>query len=159
MPNVGVHSPCKDGGAGTNRKGCPVRFSPSMGNDVLLSALAPGDSWLSEHIPLAAIHTPLSSTHAQMSRRYTPLSLYRSVSLLVLSCPLPYSSTSCDSTFNNSLPHSLPVLICLSLCYPDWEEPRFNSALYISLFCQIAKLAIVFNHSHSAKSHEVIKNF
>lgn len=92
--------------------------------------------------------------------------------------PLLFSSNSLQLTFENT-PHSLSCPhvpssvfyedsphppLCLSHLFArlifspstHWVEPPDSTAF--SLFCQIAKLAIVFNHSHTVKSHEVIRN-
>lgn len=150
-----------------------VQASPSLGNDLLHSTLSPGDSWVSEHIPLTAIPSLLIHTHKCPDATLPPFCPFTGP---VSPCPLLPSSSpylhltplfllfvlKCFlSCIFQRTPRSLTVtLIFLPHLFPDWEEPRgFNSSLNISLFCQIAKLAIVFNHSHNAKSHEVIKNF
>ncbi len=143
MSNGAVLSPCMDGGAGRNRRGCPFELSPSLGNDVLRSALAPGDSWLSEHIPLAVIHAPLPSAHTH-THKCPDATLLSVPSLLRFSpCPLlpsspPYSSASCDSTLNSSLASSLLVLICLFLYFPrDSSLAHCHTHSLASSFCLV----------------------
>lgn len=146
--------------AGGNRRACRVELFSSLDNEVLCSVSAPWDSWLSEHIPLAAIHA------AAPPRRYAPLSLY-AVIPLVLPCPLLLFTPQTAVTL-----HSVSVSLYASVfIFPfavtfislPHRFRRIGGApfqqLPLHLSSLIAKLATVFNHSHPAKSHEVIKNF
>lgn len=135
---------------------------------------APRDSWLSEHIPLTAIRAPpphflpSTHTHTETSRRCSPS----------LHGPPPRASACRDSALTLSpCPHMALCFAFFFLLFPPLAVTLIRSPLPLfffslcwvggaliqmalsPLFCQIAKLATVFNHSHSAKSHEVIKNF
>lgn len=78
-----------------------AQSTPSLGNDVLRSASAPGDTWLSEHIPLAAIHTPLILTYTlgETSTLFTGFTPSVLSPLCFSFCPLP---ASCDAVLHSS---------------------------------------------------------
>lgn len=102
-----------------------AQSTPSLGNDVLRSASAPGDTWLSEHIPLAAIHTPLILTYTlgETSTLFTGFTPSVLSPLCFSFCPLP---ASCDAVLHSSF---FPlVLICLC------SFPKHFPVILIHLF-------------------------
>lgn len=130
--------------------------------------------WVSTS-PLQPCHPPpfpSTHSHTQTEALHFSLSLYcRSSPRPLLPCSPPYSSASCDSAPSLSLSlwsssyafvFTFPVTVTV-IGLPHFFLPSGRStdstALSTFLFCQIAKLATVFNHLHPAKSHEVIKNF
>lgn len=79
------------------QKSLSAPAAPSLDNDVFCSVSAPGDTWLSEHIPLRAVHAPPTLRDATVLRPFA------ATALLVLRCPfplLPRAAVSRDSALS-----------------------------------------------------------